>query len=96
MFPLKTEPQDDPRTSLARALAEVHIETQAAEHDYRRTLAEGADHMESRYPAAMLEQRPQDLNHFSWHKGAMAETKEKNGISEIPPLPFPPSSPNQG
>jgi len=91
MFPMKTEAPDDPRKSLARALAEVHLETQAAEHDYRRTLAEGSDHMESRYPASTLAERPQDLNHFSWHKEAMAQAKEKGGIGEIPPLPFPPA-----
>lgn len=81
----------DPRESLTRALAELDIETRAAEHDYRQMLQDGAQHMESRYPAAGLEARPNDLDHWSWHREAMAQAQETGGIAPVPELPFTPA-----
>jgi len=80
----------DPRTALARTLAETHLECQAAEHDYRRTLAEGADHMHSRYSAEKLVEQPDALDHWAWHHEAMAQTVERGGLAGIPSLPFAP------
>ena len=83
--------QADPKEGIARALAETHLEVQAAEHDYRKHLQDGAHHMESRYPAAKLEQRPEDLDHWTWHREAMAEAQERGGIAPVPDLPFTPA-----
>lgn len=80
----------DPRAALGRALAETHLEVQAAEHDYRRTLNEGRDHMMSRYPAGMLAAHPGAVDHFAWHHEAMAEATERGGLGEVPGLPFVP------
>jgi hypothetical protein len=80
--------QTDPRENLAHALAETHLEVQAAEHDYRRHLQDGSQHMESRYPAAKLEQRPDDLDHWAWHREAMAQAVERGGIAPVPEIPF--------
>jgi len=83
----------DTREALGRALAETHLEVQAAEHDYRRTLNEGRDHMMSRYPAAHLADNPEALDHFAWHHEAMAEATERGGLGEVPGLPFEPFRP---
>jgi hypothetical protein len=86
-------PEPDPRRGLARALAETDLECQSAEHDYRKLLQDGAQHMQSRYGAQHLEAHPEDLDHWSWHMEAMAQAREDGGIGEIPDLPFTPSLP---
>lgn len=83
--------QADPKEGLARALAETHLEVLAAQHDYRALLQDGSQHMESRYPAEKLEQRPEDLDHWSWHREAMAQAQERGGIAPVPDLPFTPA-----
>jgi hypothetical protein len=81
----------DPIANLTRALAETHLEVQGAEHDYRKLLQDGADHMVSRYPASMLSDRPQDLDHWSWHQESMQGAIEKGGIGDVPSLPYEPA-----
>jgi len=82
---------EDTRAGLARALAETDLECQSAEHDLRRLLNEGADHMNSRYPTDTLGQRPGDLDHWAFHKQSQAQTQEEHGIGAIPDLPFHPT-----
>jgi hypothetical protein len=88
------KPAIDPIANLTRTLAEVDLEAKTAEHDYRRTLQDGADHMASRYPASTLQGRPQDLEHWSWHQESMQAAIEKGGLGEVPALPFQPVNGN--
>ena len=81
----------DPIANLTRTLAEVNLEAETAAHDYRRTLEEGSDFMASRYPASMLNDRPQDLDHYAFHMEALHAAKEKGGIGDTPSLPFQPA-----
>ena len=83
----------DPKAGLVRALAETHLECLGAEHDYRRLLSEGADHMHERYPTETLEAQPDQLDHFSWHMESMADAIEKGGIGDVPSLPYHPAQP---
>jgi hypothetical protein len=85
----------DPREGLARALANVHLDCMSAEHDEARLLSEGGDHMRQRFPSSMLNERPGDLDHWSWHMNAMQEASERGGIGEVPGLPFHPAGPDQ-
>jgi hypothetical protein len=87
------KPAIDPIANITRTLAELDLETKTAEHDYRRTLQDGADHMASRYQPSQLESRPNDLDHWSWHQEAMQAAMEKGGIGEVPTLPFQPAAP---
>jgi hypothetical protein len=84
--------QPNPIENLTRALAETHLEVQGAEHDYRALLQDGSDHMQSRYPASTLGERPQDLDQWAWHQGAMQGAIEKGGINEVPALPYQPAA----
>lgn len=81
----------DIRGGLARALAETHLELQGAEHDYRRLLNEGGDHMASRYPASALSKDPGALDHFSWHMESMRTAQETGGTEPTPELPYHPA-----
>ena len=81
----------DVRAGLARALAETHLELQGAEHDYRRMLNEGSDHMASRFPASALKDNPGALDHFSWHTQAMRSAQEAGGLEPTPELPYHPA-----
>lgn len=83
----------DPRAGLARALAEVDLEFQAARHDRARLLQDGAQHMDERFPAETLAGRPGDLDHWTWHREAQARAIERGGLREVPELPFVPGSP---
>lgn len=83
-------PSADPKAGLVRALAETHLECLSAEHDYRRLINEGADHMSSRYPVTKLQEQPDQLDHFAWHMEAMSGARETGGIGEVPSLPFAP------
>lgn len=85
----------DPKAGLVRALAETHLECLGAEHDYRRLLSEGADHMTSRYPIDTLDQQPEQLDHWAWHQQAMADAIEKGGLGEVPSLPYEPMRSDQ-
>ena len=74
--------------NLARALAETHLEVQGATHDYRALLRDGSAHMQSRYPAQTLNDRPQDLDQWAWHQEAMQAANEKGGLGDVPDLPY--------
>lgn len=86
-------PAADPRANLARALAELELEHRAAQHDHARLLQDGADHMDERYPAETLAERPGDLDHWTWHRQAQARAIERGGLREVPELPFVPAPP---
>lgn len=86
-------PADDPRAGLIRALAETHLDCLGAEHDYRRILQDGHDHMQSRYPARDIEGHAEDLDHWTWHQEAMAGAMERGGLGEVPALPYVPAPP---
>ncbi len=86
-------PSPDPRAGLARALAEVDLEFQAARHDRARLLQDGAQHMDERFLAETLAGRPGDLDHWTWHREAQARAIERGGLGEVPELPFVPAPP---
>lgn len=77
-----------PEEAIRHQLAELDLETRAAERDKELLLQRGHDHMQTRYPGEALAMRPDDQDHWAWHQESAAAALERHGINPIPEDPY--------
>lgn len=77
-----------PEESLRQQIAELDLETRAAERDKELLLQNGHDHMQARYPGQALASRPEDQDHWAWHQESAAAALERHGLNPVPDDPY--------
>ena len=89
-------PTTDKAEATRRMLAEIDVETRAAERDYRGLVLLGDAHMHQAYPPENLEQFPTHLDSWAAERDKQSAALEHHGVREIPPDPYAdPEAPGQ-